>query len=66
MLNTKLVTTTQAALDDKLQRVASNCLVNYGFFMGVTAENLPDLFKGNPTCKIKIFNRFDRYRLCSP
>ena len=43
MPNTKPLTTTQAALDDKLQRAASKCLVNYGFFMGATAANLPDL-----------------------
>lgn len=43
MPSTKLLTTTQAALSDKLQRAANKCLVNYGFFMGATAENLPDL-----------------------
>jgi dihydroorotase len=36
MPNTKPLTTTQAALDDKLQRAASKCLVNYGFFIGAT------------------------------
>ena len=55
MPNTKPLTTTQAALDDKLQRAASKCLVNYGFFMGATAENLPDLREANPACGIKIF-----------
>ncbi len=55
MPNTRPLTTTQAALDDKLQRAASKCLVNYGFFMGATAENLPDLIEANPTCGIKIF-----------
>ena len=55
MPNTKPLTTTQAALDDKLQRAASKCLVNYGFFMGATAENLPDLLEANPACGIKIF-----------
>ena len=55
MPNTKPLTTTQAALDDKLQRAASKCLVNYGFFMGATAQNLPDLREANPACGIKIF-----------
>jgi dihydroorotase len=55
MPNTKPLTTTQATLDDKLQRAASKCLVNYGFFIGATAENLPDLLTANPVCGIKIF-----------
>ncbi|MBD2666174.1 dihydroorotase [Richelia sinica FACHB-800] len=55
MPNTRPLTTTQAALDDKLQRAASKCLVNYGFFIGATAENLPDLLSAQPTPGIKIF-----------
>jgi dihydroorotase len=55
MPNTKPLTTTQAALDDKLQRAASKCLVNYGFFIGATAEHLPDLLQANPTPGIKVF-----------
>lgn len=55
MPNTRPLTTTQAALDDKLNRAAAKCLVNYGFFIGATAENLPDLLEANPTCGIKIF-----------
>jgi dihydroorotase len=55
MPNTRPLTTTQAALDDKLQRAAKKCLVNYGFFIGATPENLPDLNTANPTCGIKIF-----------
>lgn len=55
MPNTRPLTTTQATLDDKLQRAAQKCLVNYGFFMGATAENLPDLLTANPTPGIKIF-----------
>lgn len=55
MPNTKPLTTTQATLDDKLQRAATKCLVNYGFFINATAENLPDLLTANPTCGIKIF-----------
>jgi len=55
MPNTKPLTTTQAALDEKLQRAASKCLVNYGFFIGATPEHLPDLNTANPACGIKIF-----------
>ncbi|HIK13122.1 MAG TPA: dihydroorotase [Oscillatoriaceae cyanobacterium M33_DOE_052] len=55
MPNTKPLTTTQATLDDKLQRAAQKCLVNYGFFIGATPENLPDLTEAHPTPGIKIF-----------
>lgn len=55
MPNTKPLTTNQAALDDKLQRAASKCLVNYGFFIGATADNLSELVSVNPACGIKIF-----------
>jgi dihydroorotase len=55
MPNTKPLTITQAALDDKLARAASKCLVNYGFFIGATAENAPDLLTANPVCGIKVF-----------
>ncbi|MCL1473692.1 dihydroorotase [Argonema antarcticum] len=55
MPNTRPLTTTQTNLDDKLQRAAQKCLVNYGFFIGATAENLPDLLSANPTPGIKIF-----------
>lgn len=55
MPNTRPLTTTQAALDDKLERAAQKCLVNYGFFIGATTENLPDLHLAQPTPGIKIF-----------
>lgn len=55
MPNTSPLTTTQAALEDKLRRAAQKCLVNYGFFVGATAENLSDLLEAQPTCGIKIF-----------
>ncbi|WP_414753443.1 dihydroorotase [Anabaena sp. CCY 9910] len=55
MPNTRPLTTTQQALDDKLQRAASKCLVNYGFFIGATGENTPELLAANPTPGIKIF-----------
>ncbi len=55
MPNTRPLTTTQAALDDKLRRAAEKCLVNYGFFIGATAEILPDLLNANPVSGIKVF-----------
>jgi dihydroorotase len=55
MPNTRPLTTTQQALDDKLHRAASKCLVNYGFFIGATAENKRDLLSASPTPGIKIF-----------
>jgi dihydroorotase len=55
MPNTNPLTITQAALDDKLTRAAQKSVVNFGFFIGATAENLPDLRTANPTCGIKIF-----------
>ncbi|MBW4478906.1 MAG: dihydroorotase [Tolypothrix brevis GSE-NOS-MK-07-07A] len=55
MPNTRPLTITQQALDDKLQRAQSKCLVNYGFFIGATPENLPDLLSSKPTPGIKIF-----------
>jgi dihydroorotase-like cyclic amidohydrolase len=55
MPNTKPLTITQAALDDKLYRSSNKCLVNYGFFIGATAANLPDLLSVNPVCGMKIF-----------
>ena len=55
MPNTRPLTINQSALDDKLQRAAQKCLVNYGFFIGATADNLPDLLLAQPTPGIKIF-----------
>lgn len=55
MPNTRPLTTNQAALDDKLRRVAEKCLVNYGFFIGATGENRTDLLEAQPVCGIKIF-----------
>ena len=55
MPNTKPLTINQAALDDKLRRASEKCVVNYGFFIGATSENLPDLNTATPACGIKIF-----------
>ncbi len=55
MPNTKPLTITQAALDDKLHRAATKSIVNYGFFIGATPANLADLRSATPTCGIKVF-----------
>lgn len=55
MPNTKPLTITQATLDQKLAIAAQKSLVNYGFFIGATAANLPDLQTATPTPGIKIF-----------
>lgn len=55
MPNTEPPTTTQAALDDKLARAARNSVVNYGFFIGATPDNLDAVNTASPACGIKIF-----------
>lgn len=55
MPNTDPPTTTQGALDDKLARAARSSVVNYGFFIGATPNNLDELNRANPACGIKIF-----------
>ncbi len=55
MPNTKPLTINQDALNDKLSRAAQKSFVNFGFFIGATAENLPDLQTATPTPGIKIF-----------
>jgi len=42
MPNTRPLTTNQATLDDKLQRGAAKCVVNYGCLIGATADKLAD------------------------
>ncbi|MEO1182467.1 MAG: dihydroorotase, partial [Cyanobacteria bacterium J06636_28] len=54
MPNTLPPTTTQAALTEKLAIAASKSLVNYGFFIGATHDNLPDLQTATPTCGITL------------
>jgi dihydroorotase len=55
MPNTLPLTVTQQILDDKLAIAAQKSIVNYGFFIGATPENLPDLRTAHPTPGIKIF-----------
>ena len=55
MPNTRPPTISQAELDEKLERASQKCLVNYGFFIGATSDNLADLLTVTPVCGIKIF-----------
>ena len=59
MPNTRPLTITQEALDDKLRRAADKCIVNYGFFIGATPENFHDVLDAQPTCGIKVVYGFD-------
>ncbi|NJM95674.1 MAG: dihydroorotase [Acaryochloridaceae cyanobacterium CSU_5_19] len=55
MPNTRPITANQEQLTDKLNRAAAKALVNYGFFIGATADNLDQLQQAGPTCGVKIF-----------
>ena len=55
MPNTDPTTTTCQRLDEKLQLADRKCLVNYGFYVGATTENLDELKKAKRTPGIKIF-----------
>jgi dihydroorotase len=55
MPNTKPATTTELLLNEKLSLAASKSLVNYGFYIGATAENLGELQRAERTPGIKIF-----------
>jgi len=55
MPNTTPNTTTQARLDEKCALAAQRSLVNYGFFIGATPDNLEDLQRAQRTPGIKLF-----------
>ena len=55
MPNTNPATTSPAALADKLARGAEKSVVNYGFFIGATPDNLDSLLAADAACGIKIF-----------
>jgi dihydroorotase len=55
MPNTRPAATTQARLDEKLGLAAEKSLVNYGFYIGATPDNLNDLKTATRTPGIKIF-----------
>lgn len=55
MPNTKPTTTTVQRLAEKLDLAAGKCLVNYGFYIGATPDNVAELQQATRTPGIKIF-----------
>lgn len=55
MPNTSPTTTTCDRLSDKLALAATKCLVNYGFYIGATPNNVGELKDATRTPGIKIF-----------
>lgn len=55
MPNTIPNATTQPLLEDKLALAAEKSLVNYGFYIGATTDNIADLASATRTPGIKIF-----------
>lgn len=55
MPNTKPAATTQALVDDKYALAAKKSLVNYGFYIGATPDNIEDLKSARNIPGIKIF-----------
>ena len=55
MPNTHPTTTTCERLDEKLEMASKRCLVNYGFYIGATPDNLIELQNAKRTPGIKIF-----------
>ena len=55
MPNTNPNTTNQQRLNEKLQLASDKCVVNYGFYIGATTDNLDELVAAQRTPGIKIF-----------
>jgi len=55
MPNTKPAATTQALVDDKYALAEKSSLVNYGFYIGATPDNIADLKAAKNIPGIKIF-----------
>ena len=55
MPNTRPATTDQQQLDQKLASAARTSAVNYGFYIGATADNVDELKQAQRTPGIKIF-----------
>jgi dihydroorotase len=55
MPNTSPSATTQARLDDKRRLAAEKSLVNFGFYIGATTNNIEELVSARHTPGIKIF-----------
>lgn len=55
MPNTVPNAITQAGVDHKLELAADRCVVNYGFYIGATPDNIQDLKTATRTPGVKIF-----------
>ncbi len=55
MPNTNPTTTTCQRLEEKLELASSKCVVNYGFYVGATPDNVSELAAAERTPGIKIF-----------
>ncbi len=55
MPNTSPAATTQTRIDEKLALAAAKACVNFGFYIGATPRNVPDLIAAERTPGIKIF-----------
>ena len=57
MPNTMPQSTTVAAVADKMERAAATATANYGFYIGATNDNLPELLKADYTAiaGVKLF-----------
>jgi len=55
MPNTKPATTTAALLDEKRGLAAEKCIVNYGFNLGATANNVDELKKAGNIAAVKVY-----------
>lgn len=55
MPNTDPTTTSCARLEEKLAIAADKCVVNYGFYVGATPDNVGELAQATRTPGIKIF-----------
>jgi dihydroorotase len=55
MPNTIPNTTSVKALHEKLEMASSKCIVNYGFYIGATPDNVEELKQAKRTPGIKIF-----------
>ncbi len=55
MPNNKPATTTIALLEEKRELAAGKCIVNYGFNIGATADNLDEIRKAKNIAAVKVY-----------